>query len=251
MQTFIREVIKMASPVTNTGIKVVGSDKKTEISLVDVAKDLILYVAPKQPIPEFQGTFGIPNIKVLDNLLAHEPYRDRGIDIERFTRPVAGPDGVAREVEVPKKMTFRDKKGGGATFFFSHGAGIAGAEYPKISWDMSLEPRKEAWSEFAKLSSLFLTKECTFFRMVLNDRTLKFAFGVEGATTHHGDMVFEEDIAGTLVKNLAWESPRLMSIVKTIGARPARLDVSNKGLLRMVTETELATYEYWLRCVKI
>jgi hypothetical protein len=250
VQTLIREIIKMSNVVDSKGIKVVGSDTETNITVVDEAKDLIVYVKPKKPIPDFQGTFGIPNLRVLDSLLAHEPYRDKGVEIERFTRKVPDANGNAVDIEVPKRMLFRDKKGGKAVFFFSHGAGITGADFVKIPWDMTLVPRKEAWAEFAKLSSIFITKECTFFKATVRDHNLYCSFGTESGSTHHGEMLFEEHVKGALVANLAWESPRLISIVKTIGARDARLDISNKGLLRMVTETELASYEYWLRCIK-
>jgi len=250
MQNLIREMIKMTSPLKADGIKVVGSDTKTELSAVDEGKDLVVYMKPKKPIREFMGTFGIRQLRMLDNLLSHEPYRAQGMEIERFERKVTDSKGVVTDMEVPKLAKFRDGRGGSATFFFSHGAGVVGADYPSIDWHYELEPRKEAIEEFRKLATIFTTEDCSSFRMTLEDRKLKLSFGIEGQTTNHGEMIFEEDVRANLTTGLAWDVNRLISILKTVGTKNFKLAISNHKLLRIVTETDEASYEYWLRCVK-
>lgn len=250
MQEILKEVIKMTACLDTSGLKVLGTDTATELSAIDKEKDLVVYARPKQVIPDFKGSFSIPNPKLLSSLLAFDQYRSESIKIERFTRPSTNAEGKVEEVEVPKRIVFADKKGGGAVFFFSH-AGILGADYPQIGFELDFEPSKEAIKEFAKLSAMFATPDCKFFRASLKDHKLKFSLGTEGATTHHGEMVFEEEVRGAIASNLAWDSNRFNMMLRTIGDRPMRMSISNKGVMRVTTETELANYQFWLRCVKI
>jgi hypothetical protein len=248
MKDLLREIIKMSSGIDAKGIKFVGTADKLEVSMVDNEKDLVLHVNVKKPLPEFEGIFGIGNVRMMDNLLA---YYSKEPKIERFKHRVSTVAGALEEMDVPKRMIFKDEKGGSASFFFSHGGNVLGLEYPTIGWDVTLVPRREALDEFSKLASIFNTPDCSFFRVTLDDHVLKFAFGTEGQTTHHGDMIFEQNVKGSLVANLAWQAQRVLLILKSIGKRDMEMTISNRGLIRFSTETEFARYEYWLRCFKI
>ena len=254
MNDLLKEILKMASVLDTKGIKVVGTNDSLAMSAVDESKDLVAYINPKVTIPEFEGRFGIPHLKMLENLLSYEGYRENVPKIDRFSRKVTWKvksEDYSEDMEVPRQMNFRDKRGGKGVFFFSHGEGILGSELPQIPFEIELEPDRDRLKEFAKLSSIFATPECKTFRVLLEDHVLRFAFGTEGATTHHGEMIFAEEVRGVLPSNLCWDANRFNMVVKAIGDRPFKLGVSNKSVMRFMFETSLARYQYWLRGVKL
>ena len=72
-------------------VKIVGDDKNTSIS--GLAEDLSVVVQAefKNPVPEFMGTFGMPNLTKLKTLLNLQEYReDAKLTITKRTQVFSG-----------------------------------------------------------------------------------------------------------------------------------------------------------------
>jgi len=252
MRDSLREVIRLTSFAAIKGLKVIGTDKRTEISAVDDERELIINVTLNEAVPEFEGVFGIPNLKLLESLLNFDAFREGSIEITRFNRTNRDDDGEETIVEVPQSVTFKDTKGGMANFWFNHGKSLpVGSDAPKVPWSVEFEPTKKAIQEFTKLANIFATPECRLFGIKTVGGSLRLTFGTEGATTHHGEMVFEENVSGTVVGGHYWPSAKLISVLKAVTAigGPITLSVMDK-LMMVSTSTPVASYKFYLRAQK-
>ena len=215
-------------------VKIVGDDKTTLIS--GLAEDLSVVVQAefKNPVPEFMGTFGMPNLTKLKTLLNLQEYReDAKLTITK--RATGEPDGIA----------FENKNGDFKNSYRFMASEIVNdklktAKFKGVNWHIEFEPSVASIMRL-KMQMSANVEEPNFQAKVENG-DLKFFFGDH--STHAGNFVFQAGVTGTLKRAWSWPATQVSSILGLTGDKIMR--ISDDGAAQITVDSGVAVYNYIL-----
>ena len=215
-------------------VKIVGDDKNTSIS--GLAEDLSVVVQAefKNPVPEFMGTFGMPNLTKLKTLLNLQEYReDAKLTITK--RATGEPDGIA----------FENKNGDFKNSYRFMASEIVNdklktAKFKGVNWHIEFEPSVASIMRL-KMQMSANVEEPNFQAKVENG-DLKFFFGDH--STHAGNFVFQAGVTGTLKRAWSWPANQVSSILGLTGDKIMR--ISDDGAAQITVDSGVAVYNYIL-----
>ena len=215
-------------------VKIVGDDKNTTIS--GLAEDLSVVVQAefKNPVPEFMGTFGMPNLTKLKTLLNLQEYReDAKLTITK--RATGEPDGIA----------FENKNGDFKNSYRFMASEIVNdklktAKFKGVNWHIEFEPSVASIMRL-KMQMSANVEEPNFQAKVENG-DLKFFFGDH--STHAGNFVFQAGVTGTLKRAWSWPAVQFMAIMALTGDKTIR--ISDDGVAKITVDSGVAVYNYLL-----
>ena len=215
-------------------IKIVGDENTTQIE--GLAEDLSVIVKGeyKNPVPDFVGTFGMPNLSKLKTLLNLQEYReDAKLTITRKTP--TEPDGI----------DFVNKTGDFKNNYRFMTSGVVSeklktARMKSVPWHIEFEPAVASIMRL-KMQMSANTEEPNF--QVKTDGTdLKFYFGDH--STHAGNFVFQSDITGQLKRAWSYPAKQFASIMDLVGDKTIR--ISDDGVAQITVDSGVAVYNYLL-----
>ena len=215
-------------------VKIVGDDKNTTIS--GLAEDLSVVVQAefKNPVSEFMGTFGMPNLTKLKTLLNLQEYReDAKLTITK--RATGEPDGIA----------FENKNGDFKNSYRFMASEIVNdklktAKFKGVNWHIEFEPSVASILRL-KMQMSANVEEPNFQAKVENG-DLKFFFGDH--STHAGNFVFQAGVTGTLKRAWSWPASQVSSILGLTGDKIMR--ISDDGAAQITVDSGVAVYNYIL-----
>ena len=215
-------------------VKIVGDTSKSEI--VGLAEDLSVVIRGNfhNPVADFVGTFGMPNLGKLKTLLNLQEYReDAKLAITK--RADGEPDGIA----------FENKIGDFKNNYRFMASGIVNeklktAKIRPVTWHIEFEPTNAAiqrmkWQMSANAEELN-------FQAKTENGDLKFFFGDH--STHSGNFVFHPGVSGQLKRAWSWPAKQFVSIMDLTGDKKVR--ISDDGAAEITVDSGLAVYQYLL-----
>ena len=215
-------------------VKIVGDDKNTTIS--GLAEDLSVVVQAefKNPVPEFMGTFGMPNLTKLKTLLNLQEYREHA-KLTITKRATGEPDGIA----------FENKNGDFKNSYRFMASEIVNdklktAKFKGVNWHIEFEPSVASIMRL-KMQMSANVEEPNFQAKVENG-DLKFFFGDH--STHAGNFVFQAGVTGTLKRAWSWPANQVSSILSLTGDKIMR--ISDDGAAQITVDSGIAVYNYIL-----
>lgn len=216
-------------------VKIVGDDKNTQI--VGLAEDQSVVVLGnfKDPVADFIGTFGMPNLGKLKTLLNLQEYReDAKLSIARRGADNA-PEGINFENKVGDfKNSYR---------FMAEEIVKDKLKTPKfagVNWHIEFEPTNAAiqrlkWQMAANV-------EEANFQAKTDGGDLKFFFGDH--SSHAGNFVFHPGVNGQLKRAWAWPAKQFASIMDLTGDKVVK--ISDDGAAQITVDSGLAVYNFIL-----
>ena len=215
-------------------IKIVGDADKTEI--VGLAEDLSVVIRGKfhNPVADFVGTFGMPNLGKLKTLLNLQEYReDAKLAITKGS--TSEPDGI----------NFENKIGDFKNNYRLMEANIVDVKLPPVTfngvkWDIEIEPSNQAIQRLKFQASA--NSNQTTFTAKTDNGTLKFFFGDHSNSA--GDFTFATGITGSLSKSWAWPVGFVIAILSLPGNKTLR--ISDKGAAQITVDSGVAVWNYTL-----
>ena len=215
-------------------VKIVGDTSKTEI--VGLAEDLSVVIRGNfhNPVADFVGTFGMPNLGKLKTLLNLQEYReDAKLTITK--RADGEPDGIA----------FENKIGDFKNNYRFMASGIVNeklktAKIRPVTWHIEFEPTNAAIQRMKWQMSA--NAEEANFQAKTENGDLKFFFGDH--STHSGNFVFHPGVSGQLKRAWSWPAKQFVSILDLIGDKKVR--ISDDGAAEITVDSGLAMYQYLL-----
>jgi len=215
-------------------VKIVGDDKTTAIS--GLAEDLSVVVQAefKNPVPEFVGTFGMPNLNKLKTLLNLQEYReDAKLTITK--RNTGEPDGIAFE---NKHGDFKNNYRFMASEIVNDK--LKTAKFKGVNWHIEFEP--SAASILRLKMQMSANAEEPNFQAKVENGDLKFFFGDH--STHAGNFVFQAGVSGQLKRAWSWPASQVSSILGLTGDKVMR--ISDDGAAQITVDSGIAVYNYIL-----
>jgi hypothetical protein len=215
-------------------IKVIGTDAETSVTAVAEDKSVILEAKFANPVADFIGTFGMPNLGKVKTLLNLQEYReDAKLTITR--RTTGEPDGITFE---NKASDFRNNY----RFMSSEIVNdiLKTIRFNGATWNITFEPTVAAIQRL-KMQAQANSEE-PIFQVKTENKNLKFFFGDH--STHSGNFVFHPDITGTLKHTWSWPVAQVMNILSLTGDKT--MQISDSGCMQITVDSGLAVYNYIL-----
>lgn len=241
IQAVLTDVVKQCALANIEVLKITGTSSETKVQTFDTDKTLFIEAILNDPVPEFEGEFGITNLKMLNGLLGFANYQT-----ESATFKVR-----EREVNGRKSLDQFEFKGAGSKSVFKlmdiqHVP--QQATISSIPWGVTLEEvSKSKITEFTQFAGLYAEID-KYFSVTAEGDNLVLTLGQQASSSHSGSMVFAENIDGSLSGTLTFPVDRFLTLMKiSQNAQSSKLMFSNKGLLGVEAVTPHGLYKYFLR----
>lgn len=215
-------------------VKVVGTDKETQIVALADDKSVVVNGVFKNPLADFVGTFGMPNLSKLKTILGFDDY-----DEHAKINVTNNKDGV------PSAIHFETKVGDFINDYRLMSKTIVEEKVKNLTfkgatWNVEFEPTVAGIQRLKKQASA--NSEENNFTCKTDNGDLKVYFG--DPSTHSGNFVFHPQVKGTLSKAWNWPVKVFLAIMDLPGDKTVR--ISDQGVAEITVDSGLATYSYLL-----
>jgi hypothetical protein len=215
-------------------IKVTGTTADTTVNGVAEDKSVILEAQFANPVADFIGTFGMPNLGKLKTLINLQEYRDDA-KLAITKRATGEPDGI----------TFENKVGDFRNNYRFMASEIVNdklktLKFKGVNWHITFEPTVAAIQRL-KMQAQANSEEQNF-QVKTENKNLKFFFGDH--STHSGNFVFQPDVTGTLKHSWSWPVAQVISILGLTGDKTMK--ISDDGCMQITVDSGMAVYNYIL-----
>lgn len=223
-------------------VKVTGTDKETTLDAMASDRTVVVNATFHNPISNFKGTFGMPNLSKLSVILGIPEYKEKAsIDIITSKR---------NNEDVPTSIHFENASKDFKNDYRFMSSDIVASQLSTVkfrgaNWNVTVIPSDSAIQRF-KYQAQANSEETTFVAKVENSN-LKFVFGDH--STHAGDFVFHTGVTGSLSKEWSWPISQVLAILNLNGNKV--LKISDDGAAMITVDSGLAEYNYILpACMK-
>ena len=218
-------------------VKIVGDTSKTEI--VGLAEDLSVVIRGNfhNPVADFVGTFGMPNLGKLNTVLNIPEYKENAkLSISMQQRNGA---------DVPVGIAFENKAGDFKNEYRFMTSEIVNdklksVKMKNVKWSVEFNPTVQNIQRL-KFQASANSDENTFTAKTENNQ-LKFFFGDH--SSHAGNFVFHDGVTSTLSKSWAWPVNAVISILGLSGDKSMK--ISDEGVMQITVDSGIAEYNYLL-----
>lgn len=213
-------------------IKITGDDKTTEVVGIPSDVSVVVQGEFKNPVPEFIGNFGMPNLAKLKIILNLPEYRENATLSRTYDK-----EGVLDGVEFVNSIgDFRNNYRYMSADIVNKKIGTM--RFKGATWHLELEPTVVGIQRL-KMQAQANAEEQNFQARTDNGH-LKFFFGDH--STHAGDFVFQPDVGSVLKRSWYWPVKQVISILDLTGDKVMRF--SDDGLMQITVDSGLAVYNY-------
>lgn len=215
-------------------VKITGTDQETAI--FGIAEDRSVIVEGKfaNPVADFMGVFGMPNLSKLKVLLNLGEYKeDAKLSITR--KDTGAPDGINFE---NKTGDFKNNYRFMASEIVTEKAKTV--KFKGVNWNLEFVPTIASIQRL-KMQAQANAEEVNFQAKTENG-DLKFVFGDH--STHSGNFVFQPSVQGQLKRAWSWPIKTVISILDLTGDKTFK--ISDDGAAQITVDSGLAVYNYIL-----
>ena len=218
-------------------VKIAGTDTETNIEALAEDRSVNVQAKLNGPVPEFIGTFGMPNLGKLNTILGISEYKDNAkISLTKQDR---------NGEHVPVGLHFENAAGDFKNDYRFMSTEIVNdklktVKMRAVTWNVEFEPTV-ANIQRLKFQASANAEELNFTAKT-EGSDLKLFFGDH--SSHAGNFVFQSGITGTLTKGWSWPVNAVMAILSLAGDKTFR--ISDEGAAQITVNSGLATYNYIL-----
>ena len=215
-------------------VKITGTETETTISGLAEDRSVVVEGTYANPVPEFVGVFGMPNLAKLKILLNLQEYKeDAKLAISR------------KDTGALDQLNFENKAGDFKNSYRFMATELANeriktVKFKGANWGIEFEPTAAAIQRL-KMQAAANSDENNFTAKT-EDGDLKFFFGDH--STHAGNFVFQPDVKGTLKRAWAWPVKTVIGILDLYGDKVMK--ISDDGAAMITVDSGLAVYNFIL-----
>ena len=241
MKDILQDIVAHTHSLGFLSIVKVTAEDSTQIDSMAEDRSVILSAETHNPVQEFVGTFGMPNLDKLNLHLKNPEYqKDAKIDVVQAER-----NGET----IPTHIHFENTTGDFRNDYrFMNKAIIEEkmktVKFKGANWNVVFNPSMAAIARM-KLQSAAHSEEPTF-NVSTKDTggvtDLVFSFG--DASTHAGSFVFETGVEGTLQHTWSWPVAQVQAILNLSG--DVTMSISDQGAMMITVDSGMVKYDYIL-----
>jgi hypothetical protein len=220
-------------------VRVSGTDDLTKIDAVTEDKNLILMATTLQPVTDFNGTFGLPNLSKLDMLLKCKEYQENA-DITLQTEIRNGQPTPVSVRFINEAKDFKNEYRLMNQSVLDEKIKLAGFKAPK--WDAEFSPNAAGIMRINFQSSL-LSEEANF-TLRTDQGNVVCNFG--DSANHAGEFNFATNATGKIDANMLWPVKYFLPILKLYDNSNFTIKVNNSGLMELGVNSGLGQYNFYV-----
>ena len=238
MQDYLKDIVQHTYSLGFIDlVKITGSADGTSITALAEDKSVIVDAKFKNPVPEFIGTFGMPNLSKLNTIINIPEYRENAqLSINKQSR---------NGEDVPVGIHFENKSGDFKNDYRFMTAEIVNeklktVKFRGVKWHVDFVPTNQNIQRMKFQASA--NSEETTFTAKTDNGDLKFFFGDH--SSHAGNFVFQAGVGGNLTKSWNWPVNAFISILNLAGDKTVK--ISDEGAAMITVDSGIAEYNYIL-----
>ena len=218
-------------------VKITGTDEETTIEGLAEDRSVILKGTFHKTVPEFMGTFGMPNLDKLVTILKISEYAtDAKISINTQER-----NGES----VPVGIHFENAGGDFQNDYRFMVSEVVNDKQKSVTmkevkWGVEFSPTVSSIQRL-RMQISANSDEGAFIAKT-EDKNLVLHFG--DASTHAGNFVFQHDVGGKLDRGWAWPVDQVSKILSLGGDIDYK--ISDDGVTEITVDSGLGSYRYLL-----
>ena len=237
MKDILQDVVAHTHALGFLSLVKITNEDGTAIDSMAEDRSVILSAQTHDPVAEFVGTFGMPNLDKLNLHLKNPEYKE-GANIEVVQAERNGE-------MIPTHIHFENAAGDFQNDYrFMNKAIIEEklktVKFKGATWAVEFTPSMAAIARM-KLMAAAHSEEPTF-NVSTKEGNLVFSFG--DASTHAGEFDFEKGVDGTLQHTWSWPVAQVQSILNLDG--DLTMSISDQGAMKISVDSGLANYDYIL-----
>jgi hypothetical protein len=237
MKDILQDVVAHTHALGFLSLVKITNEDGTAIDSMAEDRSVILSAQTHNPVNEFTGTFGMPNLDKLNLHLKNPEYKE-GAKLQVVTAERNGET-------IPTHIHFENAAGDFENDYrFMNKAIIEEklktVKFKGATWAVEFEPAMASIARM-KLMSAAHSEEPTF-NVKTVDGNLVFSFG--DASTHAGEFVFQHDVGGTLQHTWSWPVAQVQSILNLDGN--LTMSISDQGAMKITVDSGMVKYDYIL-----
>jgi len=218
-------------------VKITGDDKETTIEGLAEDRSVILKGTFHKTVPEFIGTFGMPNLDKLGIILKISEYAsDAKISINTQERNGA---------EVPVGIHFENAGGDFQNDYRFMASEIVNDKLKSVTmkdvkWSVEFTPTVASIQRLRMQISANSDEAAFVAKTEGKDLVLHFG----DASSHAGNFVFQHDVGGKVDRGWAWPVDQVSKILSLGGDIDYK--ISDDGVTEITVDSGLGSYRYLL-----
>jgi hypothetical protein len=239
MQDYLKDIVQHTFSLGNIDtIKVTGDTNETRITALAEDKSVVVDAKFKNPVPEFVGTFGMPNLGKLNTILGIPEYKE---DAQLSITKRQDASGVA----IPSGIHFENKAGDFKNDYRFMDKNVIDAKLKNqsmrpVKWHVDVAPSVQSIQRMRFQASA--NSEETTFTAKTDNGNLVFYFG--DPSSHAGNFIFHSGVSGTLARNWSWPVAAVIAILGLSGDKTFK--ISDEGAAMITVDSGIAEYNYIL-----
>jgi len=217
-------------------IKVMGTEDATKLNGAAEQQVAVLDAKFHLPMPEFIGTFGMPNLQKLSILLNIPEYKEHAqLSITTKTE---------NNVTYPSGIEFVNRDGDFKNQYRFMSGPVINEKLKTVlfrgvtKWEIEVEPSVSSIQRL-KFQRQAHSEDATFIAGT-DGKNLVFQFGDK--SSHAGDYVFYSGVNGKLTHQFPYPTSVFDSILSLPGDKTVRF--SDQGIARIDVDSGMALYSY-------
>ena len=237
MKDILQDIVAHTHSLGFLSLVKVSNDEGTAIDSMAEDRSVILTATTHNPVSEFTGTFGMPNLDKLALHLKNPEYqKDAKIDVVQAER-----NGET----IPTHIHFENAAGDFENDYrFMNKAIIEEklktVKFKGATWDVTVQPSVASIARMKLMSAAH--SEEPVFNVKATEGNLVFSFG--DASTHAGEFVFQHGIEGTLQHTWSWPVAQVQAVLNLDG--DATMSISDQGAMKITVDSGMVKYDYIL-----
>jgi|SaaInlStandDraft_6_1057023.scaffolds.fasta_scaffold64069_2 hypothetical protein len=239
MKDNLLDIIAHTSDLGFDTVKVTGDETSTKIEGILSDKTLIVQSEFINPIHEFDGVFGMPNLPNLKTMLSSGEYKTDDVTIEV---KYVDKDGVRTADHIHFENSAGDFKND-YRFMVTDMVteAVASVKLKTQDWIVGCEPTMLGAQRLKNQANII--SDDTDFQAFMEGDSLKFKFG--DPSTHSGEFVFATGVSGSLPDNdWFWPIKHFAGIFSLPGDKTFSISVA--GVAIVTVNSGIALYTYLL-----
>ena len=237
MKDILQDVVAHTHALGFLSLVKVNAETETAIDAMAEDRSVILTATTHNPVSEFIGTFGMPNLDKLSLHLKNPEYKDNAkLEVVQADR-----NGET----VPTHIHFENASGDFENDYrFMNKAIIEEklktVKFKGATWDVTVQPSVASIARMKLMSAAH--SEEPVFNVKATEGNLVFSFG--DASTHAGEFVFQHGIEGTLQHTWSWPVAQVQAVLNLDG--DATMSISDQGAMKITVDSGMVKYDYIL-----
>lgn len=235
MKDYLLDIIKNTHAIGKVPlVKITGTEDDTRLNAIADEKLFVVEGRFHNPIPEFIGRFGLPNLNRLATTLNTEEYRENA------------KISIVKDKDEPGSIHFENKSGDFKNDYRLMSRTVADSMLPDVTfagatWHVEITPTVQSIQRM-KAQSVINSDETLFYVKTDKSNNLVFNFGDPASLS--GQFVFANNVKGQLKSERAWPVACFLSILSLNGDKSIKF--SSDGVAMITVDSGLATYNYIL-----